>query len=46
MACGLQMPPTCLKKCLCKRESRYANCEELLEDINGLLSFLHPNASD
>ena len=35
-----------LNKCLCRRESRYANCEELLEDINDLLSFLRPTASD
>ena len=31
-----------LKKCLCIRAERYANCEELIADIKKLLSFLIP----
>lgn len=29
-----------LKKSLCRREYRYPNCEELLKDLNSILSFL------
>lgn len=33
-----------LEKCLCKRTSRYANCEELLEDIEKALYYVLPFA--